>query len=220
MKNVIVVIIVALMVGVGTGVSVSEGALIISNPNQLVDISYSRYISMASGDNLMERIDGVDYVVNKGEGEYYILFGKNDGGGFVFGGYLETDNASSNSGYPGYEGWCNGRIDRNIFLEGSSPDYALGIYDDDGGQFALLYSGVALVFDGNLIFWESGDAFPGAFPDAGKIEYDGVVDGILDIEFTYLYGDIRLEHTVLIPEPVTMVLFGFGGLALVWRKRW
>ena len=216
----VVLFLVTLMVGVGIG----EGALIISDPDQLVDVSYSRYIYMAFGDNLMERDLTVgppaDTVVDKGDGEYYILFGKLYAGvGFVWGGYVETDNDNSDN-YPGYEGWCNGNIDRNTFLEGSSPDYALGFYDDDGGQFALLYSGVALDFDDNLVFWESGDAFPGVFSDAGKIEYDGVVDGLLDIEFTYLAGNIRLEHTVLVvPEPATMFLLGFGGLSVFLRRR-
>jgi hypothetical protein len=164
--------------------------------------SYSQYIRMNSGDNLEERDftvgPPVDSVVEKGLGEYHIYFGTYVSGGLVFGGYVWTDN--SNTTYPGHEGWCNGYIDRNTFSEGSSPDFVIGFYDDDGEGFAMESGGV-LTFDDNLVFWTSGDDFASVFVGAGDIEYDGVVDGLLDFEFTPSSGTITLGHTVLVPGP-------------------
>jgi len=206
--------------GVLVFVGSAFGADVIDEPRDIVDISYSQNIAMALGDNLMERIGGVDSVVDKGLGEYYILFGKQESGGMTFGGYVETDNGFSNGSNPNYMGFCNGLIDRNTFLEGSSPDYALGIYDPDGGQFALLYNSGALVFDENLTFWESGmDLITGS----GLIEYDGVSGGIVgELVFgAFTAETILFEHTVLtpVPEPATLTLICLGGLALVRKRR-
>ncbi len=196
------------------------GADVIDEPRDIVDISYSQNIAMTLGDNLMERIGGSDFVVDKGIGEYYILFGKEESGGVIFGGYVETDNVFSNGSNPNYMGFCNGLIDRNTFLEGSSPDYALGIYDPDGGQFALLYNSGALVFDENLTFWESG---MNLISGSGLIEYDSISGGIVGglVFGADLSEVIEFEHTVLtpVPEPATLTLICLGGLALVRKRR-
>ena len=174
MRNAMSILVVMLIVLVGV-VSV-EGATMISDPDQLVDTSYSQSVRMAYGDNLMERIDGADLVVDKGVGESYIFFAKNVSGGMEFGAYLETDNDNSDN-YTGYEGWCMGLINRNLFLDGDSPDYVLAIYDPDGGQFAELEYG-ALSFDINLSTWLMDD-----------IEYDGVIGGFSN--FVLMTGAIR-----------------------------
>jgi len=192
----VAVVVVVVLAG---GVGVVRGAMVIDDPRQLIGANDNRYISMEYLDNLMERIDGNDSVVDKGDGEYYILFGKDVEGGLVFGGYVETDNGYSNNNYSGYEGWCDGHVDRNTFLEGSSPDYAMAIYDPDGGQFALHYANGTLVFDDNLTLWESGGLFPGV----GGIEYDGVLGGIVgglvfdgtdDYRFVRLWGQSAISH--------------------------
>ena len=166
----------------------------------------------------MERIDVLgDVVVNKGDGEYYILLAKEVSGGIVFGAYVDTDNDNSDN-YPGYEGWCNGRIDRGTFLEGSSPDYALGIYDPNGGQFALLYDSGALVFDENITSWESG---MNLLPGSGGIEYNSVLGGIVG-DLVFEGGDtIIFGNTVLtpVPEPATIALLGLGFLTLIRKKK-
>ena len=201
MKNVIMLVIVALMFGVGTGVSVSEGALIISDPNQLIGVGGNEYISMDfGGDNLMERVDGVDSVFDKGNGEAYVLFGEKIGDVVEWAGWFGTNNISSDND-PGYEAWCEGEINRSVLPAGGIPNFYLGFYDDDDGQFALLYSGKFLVFDANVQF----------FP---KLEYAGLIDGLTSVAI----GE-TVEHTVIIPEPVTMALVSLGSLALLRRKK-
>jgi hypothetical protein len=201
------ILVVAVVVMLVVTVNV-EGSVIIDDPGQLMGANNHviRYVSMAIGDNLDERIGGVDYVVDKGDGEYYIFFGKNVTGGVEFGGYVETDNALSSSGVSGYEGFCDGLVYISIFPEGSSPDYALAIYDDNGGQFALADGGT-LSFDANVEAWFMGD-----------IEYDGVVGGLTNLDFSGT-GDVVFEHTVLLPEPTTMTLLALGGVTIFMRRR-
>lgn len=226
LRNILMVVVVVVFVGVGS----VKGATIVDDPEYLVDTSDGQSIRMAYGDNLMERIDGVDSVVDKGDGEYYIFFGKEVAGGMEFGAYLETDNYESNN-TAGYEGWCFGRINRVLFLEGYSPDFVLAFYDDDGGQWALDNvwipelndgdGGFAFVFDSNLVFWETGDYFSNIFPDIdiGEIEYDGVIGGFSDFVFDDGNGTMIIGHTVLVPEPVTLALLAVGGIAALVRCR-
>jgi hypothetical protein len=183
-----------LFVGAGT----IEAALIISDPNQL--IGGNEWISMALGDNLMERSNGVDSVFEKGNGEAYVLFGNEANGVVEWAGWFGTNNISSDS-EPGYEAWCEGYINRTILPSGSIPNYVLGFYDDDDGQFALLYSGSTLVFDANVEFFFD-------------IEYDGVLGGL-----TSLAIGSEVKHTVIVPEPATLSLLCFGGFALLRKRR-
>lgn len=225
-KTIMMLVVVTLvLVGIGD----VFGGDVVNDPVQLMPGGNSQYISMVLGDNLMERGEfGDDYVVDKGIGEYYILFVKEpfyygtmiDGRIWIeagaFGGYLETDNVWSNSGILDYMGWCDGYIYRDIFLEGDTSDYALGIYDSDGGQFALDY-GTHVAFDDDLITWESG---MNLFPGSGGIEYESVLNGLMDYQFSPSTGDMELGHTVLtsVPEPATICILGLGGL-LLRRKR-
>ena len=203
--------------GVLVFVGSAFGADVIDDPDQLIGNLNRQNIAMADGDNLMERIGGSDFVVEKRDGEYHTFFCKEITGTIIFGAYVTTDNYESNN-TPGYEGWCDGRIDRNIFLEGETPDYALEIYDPDGGQFALLYSGGVLVFDDNLTFWESG---MNLISGSGLIEYDGISGGIVGGLVFEGTGTLLFEHTVLtpVPEPATMTVICLGGLALVRKRR-
>ncbi|KKL23941.1 hypothetical protein LCGC14_2420360, partial [marine sediment metagenome] len=169
----------------------------IDDPDQMVDTSYVQTIQMAVGDHLMERSDSNDVVVDKGDGQYYILLGKIMSGRIVFGAYIETANDFSDY-LPGYEGWCNGFRDRNTFLEDDSPNYVLAIYDPDGGQFAARDSNGVLYLDNNVLTWETGYQF---IPNSGTIEYNGVVDGLLDLVFNDGSGTFEIGHIVLLPPP-------------------
>jgi len=199
----------------GTNVN---GAVVLDNPRDLIGTGNSQFASLSLGDNLMERIDGNDYIVDKGIGEYYIFLAKAlDSGGIIFGGYLSTDNPYSDSGYSGYEGYCNGGIDRNTFLTGDSIDVALCLFDPDGGRFGLLSSNGALVFDDNLTAWSSG--IPAGF--GGKIEYNGVMDGLVkDFVFPANSSEmLQFRHIVLtdastVPEPGAILLCCFGAVIL------
>jgi hypothetical protein len=184
----------------------TDGIVSITDPDQLVGTGNSRYVKMTFGDNLEERIDGVDSVVDKGDGEYYIFFGVVVSGGVDFGGYVETDNILSNSGTPGYEAFCDGRVDLGVLPVGSSPNYALGVYDPDGGQFAQFVSSI-LGFDLNVSLWFMGD-----------IEYDGVIGGITSLVIPES-GDVAFSHTVLVPEPTTIAMLFIGAMAGYLRRR-
>ena len=187
------------------------GSLVISNPDQLLGTSHVQDIEMLDGDRLMERnfdvVPSVDSIVDKGSGEYYIFFWKNVPGGIVLGAYVDTDNATNNA-WSGYDAWCSGYIDRNVFTgDNDSPDDVFAIYDPDGGQFALLDPGV-LRFDTNLTFWGN---------DA--IEYGGVIGGLADINFGSIVATpVCLDSVVLVPEPATIALLGFGCLMLRRKK--
>jgi len=191
-----------LLIIVLVSVSGAFGATVIDDPMQLVGNGSVQFVWMNFGDNLMERIDCVDYMVDKGGGQYYIFLCEFVNGdpnqGVSFGAYVSTDNDNSDN-YPGYEGWCQGLANRDKFFEGDSPDYILIIYDDDGGQFALAGPG-GISFDGNIVAWESGARFA---PSSGDIEYGGVIGGLLDIVFEEPSIDIIwLDSIFLIPPPV------------------
>ena len=218
-------------------IGVVSGAVVIDDPEQLIfdsnAVNHGHSISMFSdlpnylADNLMERIDGVDYVVDKGEGQYYIFLMKQVAENIVFGGYLSTDNLLSNDlysqyGYSGFEGYMDGVINSDVFFEGDSIDYALCIFDPDGGQFAALRSdNGTLIFDENLEVWSSG--MSGV--DGGGIEYNGVADGLVtDFVFPAIVGgeNFLFEHTVLtsapVPEPGAILLCCFGTVIMLIRK--
>lgn len=212
-KNIFLAVVIMIFVGTG----VVNAGVVIDDPLQLIDIGNAQSIAMELGDNLMERVGGMDVVVDKGEGEYYILLMKELAASTIFGGFLTTDNGGSNSGLPEYAAWMNGYIDRNTFLEGDSPSSALAIFDPDGGQFAVL-TREELVLDENLVLWGSG------FPSLeGRIEYNGVMDGLQDFVFPVDSPDTLLfKHTVLVnsvPEPGAMFLCCFGAIICLIRKR-
>lgn len=209
-------ILMSVVVLVSIGVGSVKGALVIDDPEDLMGGTSSQGMEMPLGDSLMERVGGVDVIPNKGTGEYYFLFGKYVSGGLVFAAYVDTDNFNSNN-YSGYEVWCQGRIDRDVFGDDEGPDYVLAIYDDDGGQFALSYSSGELVFDSNIIAWESGDNF---IPGSGEIEYDGVVGGFTSMSFGVIGSiPVYLDSVVLIPEAATVLLLVFGSLVALRKRR-
>jgi len=196
MSLLVVVAVVAVLIG---NVGVVSGGVSVTNPDQLMEAGATnrQYFKNDYGDNLMERIGGVDTVIDKGLGEYHTFFGKNVPGGKLLGGYVTTDN--ENTQYPGYEGWCEGYVYRSTFPEGSEPNYALTIYDDDGGQFGLFYSDGRIVFDENIVTWESGVESLAS----GDIDYEGVLHGIVEggLVFGATTGDLKFGHTVLVPPP-------------------
>ncbi len=210
MFKMIVIGAVLLMAGIGN-VNVM-GDNVISDPADMIGSNWE-YILMEYEDggeftNLMEVVDGADpSVVVKGDGQYYIFFCKIVPGGIAFGGYVTTDNGLSNEEWPGYEGWCDGRIDRDVFSEGESPDYVLTVYDPDGGRFALYNPNTgAFTFDSNLAMWESGYRFM----PSGDIEYGGVVGGLLDLDFTYGGWEIYIDSITLIPPVIILTSPEYG----------
>jgi len=190
----------ALLFGAGT-IETVDAAMIINDPNQLVDFTYSQDISMAIGDNLMEKVGGTEFVFDKLAGEAYVLLGEETSNVVDWVGWFGTNNDSSDNGGAGSKARCKGYIDRNLLPAGTVPNYELGFYDDDGGQFALLYSSGILVFDANVEF------FPG-------IEYDGVIGGLTSIAI-----GSEVKRTVIVPEPATLALLAIGGLAVLRRRR-
>ncbi len=189
----------ALLLGAGT-IETVEAAMIVSDPNQLIGVGGNETISMALPDNLMERDGGTDSVFDKGVGEAYILLGEETIGVVEWSGWFGTNNYNSDNEV-GYEAWCAGKINRSRLPAGSVPNYTLGFYDDDGGQFAFLYSNGMLVFDANIEFFFD-------------IEYDGVLGGLT----TFAIGS-DVKHTVIVPEPATLTLLVIGGLAVLRRRR-
>jgi len=212
------VLMVAVVFVVDMSANYLNAAVVLTDPDQLVAKGNTQYITMELGDNLMKRLDSVDSIVDKGVGEYYIFLMKQVAATTVFGGYLTTDNIWSNSGVSGYEGWMDGYIDRDVFLEGDGADKALAIFDPDAEQFAVLSNG-KLVLDENLVLYGSG------FLDLNVIEYNGVIDGLLsELVFPADSPDTLLfEHTVLmdtpaVPEPGAILLCCFGTVIMLIRK--
>ena len=210
-RSLLAVVVVVLVGGVGAkGSPISSfGDLLGSGSRQAFQMPLGPPVN-----NLMERVDGADFIVEKGEGEYHVGFFKKVGESWVLGAYLDTDNSYSDN-YSVAKGWCSGLANRDVFLEEDSPDYVVVAYDPDGGDFAELDGG--LDFDENCTLWESGYNF---IPGSGLIEYDGVVGGLLDFAFPANDGSIAyVDSIVLVPEPATMVLLAFGGVAFLRRRR-
>ena len=220
MKNVILMVIVALMVGVGTGVSVSEGAEMIDSFQDLIeghgqpgvqrtsmhmDIDYD----LGTLDNLMIRDPdtGIDSIVGE-VGIWHLGFYNETPGGFVFGAFANNDNWVADIG-PGQAGWMDGYAYDSVFSEGESPDGVLLVFDPDGGQMALKYSNGSVVFDANVFVYS-----------ASSIEFDGTIGDLSSVGFTFLPGaEVLLPHMVAVPEPVTLMFLVAGGLAVLRRKR-
>ena len=57
-------------------------------------------------------------------------------------------------------------------------------------------------------------------PDSGRIEYNGVLDGIVGgLVFEYGSGAIEMGHAVLVPEPATLSVLALGGLLFLCKKK-
>jgi hypothetical protein len=198
-----------MVVGVGTG----EAAYVVESFEYFMPSwepgSNSRYMHMDYGDNLMIRDSdtGIDSVVAK-TGVWHLGLYEEVSGVLEFGAFANTDNAYSDT-FSGYEGWLNGYAYDSVFSTGESPDGALLVFDPDGGRMALYYASGAVVFDANVtLYW------------ADDIEFDGVLGDIDSIVFSFAPGaDVRIPSMVVVPEPATMAILAFGGLAMLRRRK-
>jgi len=204
MKNVLFVIIVALMIFVG--VETSDGNEIVIDPEQIVvpNDGTRMFIEMLPDAVLMEDIAGVDTPVTlEGTDQCFVFFGKNNVG---IGGYLTIDNT----------GWGIGPIYKDVFPEGSSPDFVAVLLDRGGGRFGEIDGEDEFWPDFGVGVWETGLGLAGA----GVIKYAGVWGGFTDLVFTPEndWSPILVDDIVLgVPEPATVV-FACAGIPFLLRR--
>jgi len=205
MRNVTMLFIVALMIFVG--VETSDGNVIVTDPEQIMapNDGTVTFLKMSPGAALMEDIMGVDTPVTlEGDDQCFVFFGENSVG---LGGYLTIDSS----------GWGIGPIYKDIFLEGSSPDFVVVLLDRGGGRFGEVDDKDEFWSDFGVGVWETGLGLIGA----GGIEYAGVLGGFTDIVFVLqnpsFFEDLG-NIVLVVPEPATIVL-ACAGIPFLLRRR-